>query len=332
MKLAVIGAGAWGTALAVTLSAKYSVSLWSRSARHVSDLRRDDENKRYLPGIRFGGAVEVVDQIETAMQSAGLVLFAVPTAGLREVLRSARDHMAGAGGIWVCKGFEPGSGKLPHEVAAEEFSPATLRGVLSGPSFAVDVARGLPTAVTLAASEEEFAITMARRLHTGRFRVYSSTDLIGVEVGGAVKNVIAIAAGICDGLQLGDSARAALVTRGLAEITRLGVRLGGRMETFMGLSGLGDLTLTCAGDLSRNRRVGLALATGKRLTEILSELGHVAEGVHTANEVLRLANELGVEMPITQVVVSVLAGSVSPAEAVEALLHRDPKPESGAQV
>ena len=328
MKLAVIGAGAWGTALAVTLSANYSVSLWSRSASHASALRRDDENKKYLPGIQLGSAIQVVDQIEPALQSAGLVIFAVPTAGLRDTLRSARDHMAQAGGIWVCKGFEPGSGKLPHEVAAEELLAATRRGVLSGPSFAADVARGLPTAVTLAAPEEGFSVTAARQLHTGRFRVYSSTDLIGVEVGGAVKNVIAIAAGICDGLELGDSARAALVTRGLAEITRLGVRLGGRIETFMGLSGLGDLTLTCAGDLSRNRRVGLALAAGKPLDEVLSELGHVAEGVHTADEVLRLANELGVEMPITQVVTGVLSGSVSPAAAVDALLHRDPKPES----
>lgn len=330
MKLAVIGAGAWGTALAVTLSANYSVALWSRSASHASALRRDGENKKYLPGIRLGSAIQVVDQIEPALQSAGLVIFAVPTAGLRDTLRSARDYMAQAGGIWVCKGFEPGSGKLPHEVAAAELLPATRRGVLSGPSFAADVARGLPTAVTLAAPEEDFSVTAARQLHTGRFRVYSSTDLIGVEVGGAVKNVIAIAAGICDGLNLGDSARAALVTRGLAEITRLGVRLGGRMETFMGLSGLGDLTLTCAGDLSRNRRVGLALASGKPLDEVLSGLGHVAEGVHTADEVLRLAKQLGVEMPITQVVTGVLSGKVTPAAAVEALLHRDPKPESVA--
>ncbi len=330
MKLAVIGAGAWGTALAVTLSANYSVALWSRKPAHAAALLRDNENKQYLPGIRFDHTIEVLDQIEPALDSAGLVLFAVPTAGLRDTLRSARDYMGKAGSIWVCKGFEPGSGKLPHEVAAEELLPETRYGVLSGPSFAADVARGLPTAVTVAAPDEEFATTTAKQLHTGRFRVYSSTDLIGVEVGGAVKNVIAIAAGISDGLQLGDSARAALVTRGLAEITRLGVRLGGRMETFMGLSGLGDLTLTCAGDLSRNRRVGLALAAGKRLPEILSELGHVAEVVHTADEVLRLADQLGVEMPITQVVAKVLAGSVSPAAAVEALLHRDPKPESVA--
>ena len=300
MKLAVIGAGAWGTALAVTLSANYPVALWCRSAASASDLRRDRENRRYLPEVHLGQSVEIVDDIETALKSADLALFAVPTVGLREALRAARDLLDDAGCIWACKGFETGTGKLPHQVASEELLPATRCGVLSGPSFAADVAKGLPTAVTLAAPDEEFAVHTAKRLHTGRFRVYSSTDLVGVEVGGAVKNVIAIAAGICDGLQLGDSARAALVTRGLAEITRLGVQLGGRIETFMGLSGLGDLTLTCAGGLSRNRRVGLALAAGKRLSEILSELGHVAEGVYTAGEVLRLADELGVEMPITE--------------------------------
>lgn len=328
MKLAVIGAGSWGTALAVTLSAKHAVSVWCRNKDLAAALRRDKENKRYLPGVGLPAALRVVDQIERALESAELALFAVPTAGLRETLRSARGFMAEAGCIWVCKGFEQGTGKLPHEVVAEELLPSTYCGVLSGPSFAADVARGLPTAVTLASLDQDFAVSTARQLHTGRFRVYSSTDLIGVEVGGAVKNVIAIAAGICDGLHLGDSARAALVTRGLAETTRLGLKLGGRAETFMGLSGLGDLTLTCAGDLSRNRRVGLALASGKTVPQILADLGHVAEGVHTASEVLRLAERLGVEMPITQAVASVLDGSVSPVGAVEALLHRDPKAET----
>lgn len=328
MKLAVIGAGAWGTALAVTLSSNYPVALCCRSAGSAATLRRDNENRRYLPGVRLGPSVTVVSEIEAALESANLALFVVPTAGLREALRAARDLLGESGCVWACKGFEKGGGKLPHEIASEELLPKTRRGVLSGPSFAADVARGLPTAVTLAGPEERFAVSTAKHLHTGRFRVYSSTDLTGVEVGGAVKNVIAIAAGICDGLRLGDSARAALVTRGLAEITRLGVQLGGRIETFMGLSGLGDLTLTCTGDLSRNRRVGLALASGKRLAEVLSELGHVAEGVHTAAEVLRLANDLGVEMPITEAVAGVLNESISPAAAVDALLSRDPKPES----
>jgi len=328
MKLAVIGAGAWGTALAVTLSAKFPVSLCCRSADRAAALRRDGENKQYLPGVRLGPAVEVVSEIEVALDRAGVALFVVPTAGLRDALRSARNLLGESGCVWACKGFEKGSGKLPHEIAAEELLPATQCGALSGPSFAADVARGLPTAVTLAAPHEPFAIGAAKQLHTGRFRVYSTTDLTGVEIGGAVKNVIAIAAGICDGLRLGDSARAALVTRGLAEITRLGVQLGGRIETFMGLSGLGDLTLTCSGDLSRNRRVGLALASGKRLSQVLSELGHVAEGVHTAVEVLRRANEFGVEMPITEAVAGVLGEAISPAAAVESLLSRDPKPES----
>jgi glycerol-3-phosphate dehydrogenase (NAD(P)+) len=328
MKLAVIGAGAWGTALAVTLASKFAVSLCCRSAEDAAALRRDAENRRYLPGVRLGPSVQVVSEIDAALESADLALIVVPTAGLREALRSARDLLGDSGCVWACKGFEKGSGALPHEIATEELLPGTRRGALSGPSFAADVARGMPTAVTLAAPDEQFAVGAAKHLHTGRFRVYSSTDLIGVEVGGAVKNVIAIAAGICDGLRLGDSARAALVTRGLAEITRLGVQMGGRIETFMGLSGLGDLALTCTGDLSRNRRVGLALASGKRLSQVLSELGHVAEGVHTAAEVLRRANELGVEMPITEAVAGVLDESISPAAAVDALLSRDPKPES----
>ena len=328
MKLAVIGAGAWGTALAVAMSANHSVSLWCRSATQASQLRRDNENKRYLSGVRLGDAVRVVDHREGGLESFQLALFAVPTAALRETFRSVRGFMGDAGCVWACKGFESGTGKLPHEVAEEELAPTTRCAVLSGPSFAADVAKGLPTAVTLASLDEEFAVATARELHTGRFRVYSSTDLIGVEIGGAVKNVIAIAAGICDGLHLGDSARAALVTRGLAEITRLGLKLGGRLETFMGLSGLGDLTLTCAGDLSRNRRVGLALASGKSVADILSDLGHVAEGVYTAKEVLRMAANLGVEMPITQAVASVLSGAASAAAAVDALLQRDPKAEN----
>lgn len=328
MKLAVIGAGAWGTALAVVLSANHRVSLWCRSADEAARVRADRENKRYLPGITLADEIQVVDQVKGAGEPFELALFAVPTAGLRAALRSARGVMGEAGCVWACKGFEKETGKLPHEIASEELAPTTQCAVLSGPSFAADVARGLPTAVTLASCDEEFAVAAARQLHTERFRIYSSTDLIGVEIGGAVKNVIAIAAGICDGLSLGDSARAALVTRGLAEITRLGLKLGGRVETFMGLSGLGDLTLTCAGDLSRNRRVGLSLATGKSLADILSELGHVAEGVHTASEVLRMAQRLDVDMPITQSVVSVLNGTVSAAAAVDALLQRDPKSES----
>jgi len=328
MKIAVLGAGAWGTALAVALARNNDITLWCRDAAQADAMRAAKENRRYLPDIHLGDAVRVVDDIERGLESAGLALFAVPTAGLRDALGYAGPFMRDMECVLACKGFEKGSGKLPHEVVAEERPDATRCAVLSGPSFAADVARGLPTAVTLASRDGAFSVTCARQLHTGRFRVYSSTDLIGVEIGGAVKNVIAIAAGICDGMELGHSARAALITRGLAEMTRLGVQLGGRVETFMGLSGLGDLALTCTGDLSRNRRVGLALASGDSLATVLAQLGHVAEGVHTAYEVLRMANEHGVEMPITKAVASVLNGDLSPGAALEGLLQRDPKSES----
>jgi glycerol-3-phosphate dehydrogenase (NAD(P)+) len=229
--------------------------------------------------------------------------------------------------VWLCNGFEAGSTRLPHQVLAEVLPNMRRTAVLSGPSFADEVARGLPAAVTLASIDADFATFAAQSLHTRRLRIYSSDDLVGVEIGGAVKNVIAIAAGVCDGLKLGNSARAALITSGLAEITRLGVRLGGRIETFIGLSGVGDLSLTCTSDLSRNRRVGLALASGAKLDDVLSGLGHVAEGVNTAREVWRLAQQLQVEMPITEAITRVLDGELSPLEAVEALLQREPKAE-----
>jgi glycerol-3-phosphate dehydrogenase (NAD(P)+) len=328
MNIAVLGAGAWGTALAVALAGNNELSVWCRDAAQAQAMRAENENRRYLPGIPLGDAIRVVDDIECGLKRADLALFAVPTAGLRDALRIAGQFTRDIGCILACKGFEKGSGKLPHEVVAEELADTTRCAVLSGPSFAADVAKGLPTAVTLASRDGDFSVACARQLHTGRFRVYSSTDLIGVEIGGAVKNVIAIAAGICDGMKLGHSARAALITRGLAEMTRLGLQMGGRVETFMGLSGLGDLVLTCTGDLSRNRRVGLALASGDSLSKIVAALGHVAEGVHTADEVLRLAEARGVEMPITQSVASVLSGSMSPGDALEGLLQRDPKSES----
>lgn len=328
MNIAVLGAGAWGTSLAIALSEKNAVALWCRDASQARAMRSDGENRTYLPGFPLGEALRVVDDLDESLATAQFALFAVPTAGLRGALRATRAIARDIGCIWACKGFEKGSGKLPHEIVAEEWPDSTRYAALSGPSFAADVAKGLPTAVTLASRDEEFAVMAARQLHTGRFRVYSSADLTGVEIGGAVKNVIAIAAGICDGLQLGDSARAALITRGLAEMTRLGLKMGGRVETFMGLSGLGDLALTCTGAQSRNRRVGLALASGRSLDTILAELGHVAEGVHTAEEVLRLAADWDVEMPIALSVASVLNGTVSAQAAVEKLLQRDPKAEN----
>ena len=230
--------------------------------------------------------------------------------------------------VWACKGFEAGSSKLPHQVAAETLRGATPRGVLSGPSFAREVALGLPTAVALASTDGSFAHDAALALHSGRLRVYDSVDVIGVELGGAVKNVLAIAAGISDGMGFGHNARAALITRGLAEIARLGLTLGGRMETFMGLTGMGDLILTCTGDLSRNRQVGLRLASGTSLNDILTGLGHVAEGVNTAREVVQLARLHKVDMPIACAVYQVLFEGVSPKTAVEDLLNREPKAES----
>jgi len=230
--------------------------------------------------------------------------------------------------VWACKGFEPATGALPHRIVAESLGDGARCGALSGPSFALEVAQGRPTALTLASADPEFARAMARELHQGTLRVYFSNDLVGVEIGGAVKNVLAIATGICDGLELGLNARAALITRGLAEMTRLGVAAGGRAETFMGLTGAGDLILTCTGELSRNRRVGLLLGKGQGLVAALGSIGHVAEGVQSAREVRRAAAERGVDMPITQAVCSVLFDGVNPEAAVERLLARDPRSET----
>lgn len=327
MNLAVLGAGAWGTALAIVQSERHRVCLWSRDPAQAAQLHTERENVRYLPGVSLPDELAVTANLSEALAGAELVLAAMPVAGLRDTLTMVASAGRVGDVIWVCKGFEAGTNRLPHEVAAATLPEAARYGVLSGPSFADEVARGLPTAVTLASNDGQFAGEAALALHTGRLRVYSSEDLLGVEIGGAVKNVIAIAAGISDGLRLGQSARAALITRGLAEITRLGLRLGGRLETFMGLSGVGDLALTCTSELSRNRRVGLALADGRPLALALASLGHVAEGVHTAREVLRVANGAGVDMPITRAVTRVLSGDVSPREAVQELLQREPKTE-----
>ena len=329
MNIAVLGAGAWGTALAITLCARHQVTLWARDRAHCDELTRSRANQRYLPGFAFPNALRLEPDAARALAQCELAIAGTPVAGLRPTLKQIACAKRPVPVIWLCKGFEAGSSRLPHQVAAEELPQGLPRGVLSGPSFAQEVARGAPAALTLAASDLAFATAMARELHGARLRVYSSDDVTGVEVGGAVKNVIAIGAGSCDGLGFGESARAALITRGLAEVTRLGLRLGGRLETFMGLAGVGDLLLTCTGSLSRNRRVGLLLASGRRLDEILTELGHVAEGVHTAREVLNLARSAGAEMPITEAVCRVLAGDLAPHAAVEMLLAREPKPEVG---
>lgn len=327
--IAVLGAGAWGTALGVALARSgRSVALWARDAAQAETIARERRNVRYLPEVELPGTLPVTAQLPVALDGAELLLAATPVAGLRDLLRQLRAQRLTAPLVWLCKGFEQGSGRLAHQIVEEELGEGFACGALSGPSFALEVARGLPCALTLAARDTGFARRAAALLHGGRLRVYYSADVIGVEIGGAVKNVMAIAVGICDGLGLGQNARAALITRGLAEISRLGVALGGSAETFMGLAGAGDLILTATGDLSRNRRVGLELARGRALAEILAGLGHVAEGVRSTTEVARLAVRLGVDMPITAAVNAVLDGRLAPAAAAELLLARDPKREA----
>ena len=327
MKIAVLGAGAWGTALSLVLSARHEVRLWARDATLIRALRTDHANQRYLPGLTLPGSLGLDEDAGAALKGAELIIVAVITNGLRETLRRIRAAQSVAPLIWLCKGFESGQARLPHQICAEELVPGAPRGVLSGPSFAEEVARGLPAALTLASSDGGFARDAARALHGPTMRIYPSEDVVGVEAAGAVKNVMAIAAGVSDGLELGLSARAALITRGLAEMTRLGVALGGRAETFMGLAGAGDLILTCTGDLSRNRRVGLALARGAALADVLAGLGHTAEGVLTARAVANLARELGVEMPITRAVCRVLDDPRQARAAVQELLAREQKAE-----
>ena len=330
MNIAVLGAGAWGTALGVHFAARHDVTLWTRSEAHAQAMAAARENARYLPGISLPAALRLTHRLDGAIQGADLLLVAVPSGALRSLLGQLAGLKMACPLIWVCKGFEEGSGKLPHEIAAEVL-PNIPSGVLSGPSFAIEVAKGLPSAMTLASHDALITGDIAHRLHGGTLRIYTSSDVVGIELGGAIKNVIAIAAGISDGLGFGHNARAALITRSLAEITRLGLALGGHMETFMGLSGMGDLILTCTGDLSRNRQVGLRLARGEKLPDIIRSLGHVAEGVTTAPEVLRLAERHGVDMPITRAVNRVLYENVSPRQAVEELLHRNQKAEDSRQ-
>ncbi|MDR2624895.1 MAG: NAD(P)-dependent glycerol-3-phosphate dehydrogenase [Zoogloeaceae bacterium] len=323
MKISVLAAGAWGTALAAAFAARHRVTLWAREAELIADMRQHRENRTFLPGFPLPEALRFTDDLAVAMAEAEILIVATPIVGLRPVLRQLAGLRVRLPLLWVCKGFEVGAGKLPHEVFAEEL-PHLAGGALSGPSFAQEVAAGLPAALALASTDGAFARDMALKLHGGQLRIYASDDLIGVEVGGALKNVLAIATGVCDGLKLGLNARAALMTRGLAEIARLGVALGAKKDTFLGLAGVGDLILTCTGDLSRNRRIGHDLAAGMPLEQALAGLGHVAEGVPAAREAQRLAARLGIEMPITTVITEVLDGRVSVREGVTQLLARDP--------
>ena len=326
MDILVLGAGAWGTALAIAAGTRHPVTLWARDAAQAEAMAGARENRKYLPGAVLPPGVTVSAEAPQALaRRHDLVIVATPMAGLRTMLAALRD--CGRPVAWLCKGFEVPTGLLGHEIRAE-VAPAMAAGVLSGPSFAQEVAAGQPAALVAASEQAQVREALVAAFHSPSLRVYANDDLPGVEVGGAVKNVLAIATGLCDGLALGLNARAALITRGLAEMTRLGVALGARADTFMGLSGLGDLVLTATGDLSRNRRVGLLLAQGKSLQEAVASLGHVAEGVHCARTVVERAARLGVEMPIAAAVVELLDGATRPAQAVAALMGREPASEA----
>jgi glycerol-3-phosphate dehydrogenase (NAD(P)+) len=335
MKLTVLGAGAWGTALAVSTAARHATHLWARDASQVAQMRTARTNARYLPGVPLPDALQIDADFDAALAHArdGLVILATPMAALDEMLRRIGTRAPAL--LWLCKGFEPGTGRLGHEIA-RAVAPGLRVAVLSGPSFAIEVARAQPTALVAASADAALCAEAVEALHSDSLRIYTSDDAVGVEVGGAVKNVLAIATGIADGMPghaggaagLGLNARAALITRGLAEMTRLGVALGARTETFMGLSGLGDLVLTATGDLSRNRSVGRLMAQGLPLARILAELGHVAEGVGSAPMVLQRARALRVDMPITQAVAAVLEGRVTPCRALEQLMGRGARPET----
>lgn len=337
MNITVFGAGAWGTAVAAHMSFAHNVVLWGRDAAVLESIASQRENPRYLAGIKLQPTLKVQADFALAAKNAlnqpdALWVLGTPMGALRQTL----EHLLQIAPIeqwpplvWLCKGFEVGTGQMPHQVV-EEVLGKPYGGALTGPSFAAEVARGLPCALTAASADEVTRQTMVRAAHHAALRVYELDDLVGAEVGGAVKNIMAVATGICDGLQLGLNARAALITRGMAEIKRLAVALGAQAETLNGLSGFGDLILTCTGDLSRNRRVGLMLATGKSLDAILKELGQVAEGVKCAPVVKELAARLGVDMPITNAVNSVLFEGVSPGEGVMRLLSREARSEDDA--
>jgi glycerol-3-phosphate dehydrogenase (NAD(P)+) len=328
--IAVLGAGSWGTALAMQLARNGNdCLLWARNPEQVEDMQARGENNRFLPGLAFPDTLQPVGDLQAALAASDLLLVAVPShafGGLLETI--APDIRQHTGVAWACKGFEPGTGRLLHEVAAQQFGPQMGLAAITGPSFATEVARNLPTAVTVASQDEGFGDSVARALHGGSFRAYTSSDLVGAELGGAVKNVLAVATGISDGMGLGDNCRAALVTRGLAEMMRLGAVMGAQPETMVGLAGMGDLVLTCTGDLSRNRRLGLALGKGTGQAAAVAEIGQVVEGVGTAAEVHRLAQQYDVSMPISEQVYGIIHEGWDPAEGVRRLLAREQKPEN----
>jgi glycerol-3-phosphate dehydrogenase (NAD(P)+) len=337
LKIVVFGAGAWGTALAIHAAKQHSVALWARHEADCQTLQADRCNSKYLPGRVFPESLKVFASMAQAISwsteegAASLWICGTSMAGLRSVALDLSGFAAvgkPSGFLWLCKGIEQDTHYLAHQVVEEVWPNCPALGVLSGPSFADEVAAGLPAALTVATASEGLVTLTTQAFHHTQMRIYGSTDLIGVELGGALKNVIAVATGVCDGLHLGLNARAALITRGLAEISRLGAAMGAQPETFMGLAGLGDLVLTCTGSLSRNRRVGLELAAGHSLDEILAKLGHVAEGVACANAAAGLATRYGIDMPILNAVNAVIAGHLDARAAIAALVSRKPKSEA----
>ncbi|MCF6225298.1 MAG: NAD(P)-dependent glycerol-3-phosphate dehydrogenase [Xanthomonadales bacterium] len=327
---AVAGAGSWGTALAIQLArAGQQVRLWGRDSSHIEEIRASGRNQRFLPGVDLPENLVAVPSLETALEGIDHLLIAAPSHGFGSVLAQSIKYLDVSRGLaWASKGFEPGSARLLHEVARDMLPADTPLALVTGPSFAMEVARNMPTAVTVAGTDPQFTRRFAAALHHGAFRTYTSDDLVGAELGGAVKNVLAVATGIADGMGLGDNARAALVTRGLVEMMRLGAAMGAQKETLVGLAGMGDLVLTCTGDQSRNRRFGLALGRGDNAEKALSEIGQVVEGINTAEEVHRQAHQHKVEMPISEVVYSIIHKGLAPEKGLKMLLSREPKAES----
>lgn len=329
LTISVLGAGSWGTALALQAAKNgCNTLLWGHTSQHVATLRQARENQRYLPGFIFPDNLGVTDSLQDAVAFSSLLLISVPSHAFKDTLLKIKPFLSKAPHIvWATKGFDAENGSLLSEVVAGVLGEQVVTAVLSGPTFAKEVAAGLPTAVTIASASDAFAAQLAGIMHNHRFRTYTSTDIIGVQVGGAGKNVLAIAAGIADGLGFGANTRAALITRGLTEITRLGIKLGGQADTFMGLAGLGDLILTCTDNQSRNRRFGLALGQGKSREQAIQEIAQEVEGISAAREAYRLSQKHAVEMPITEQVYNVLFNALDPKQAVHNLLARDQKSE-----
>ncbi|MGO1071034.1 NAD(P)H-dependent glycerol-3-phosphate dehydrogenase [Lysobacter sp. CA199] len=328
-RIAVLGAGSWGTALAALIARHgHPTVLWGRDADGAAAIDTRHENPRYLPGIALPESLRATTDLAVALKDADLVLVVVPSHAFAETLRMLAPYRpAHAGVAWATKGFEPGSGRFLHEVAEEVLGADVPLAVVTGPSFAKEVAQGLPTALTVHSDDADFAQAVADALHGPAFRAYTGDDMLGAELGGAMKNVLAVATGVADGMQLGLNARAGLITRGLNEMLRLNQAIGGQPETLMGLAGLGDLVLTCTGDLSRNRRLGLALGRGQSIEDAVREIGQVVESVQTADEVMRQAERHGIELPISSAVRAVLHGQITPSDGLRKLLSREQKPE-----